>query len=83
MNRQNSLFENIEKLHTTKLGIERIRNNLLLQTDDVVQWCKYKMLESCAVITKQGKNYYIKVEQYVITINATSYTIITAHLSKL
>ena len=34
------LIENIEKLHTTKLGAQRIKGNLQLDTADVVGWCK-------------------------------------------
>ena len=33
------LLSNINKLHTTKLGIERIKQNLGLETDEVVEWC--------------------------------------------
>ena len=44
MNFSNDLLENINKLHTTELGIIRIRKNLNLDTDDVVQWCKIKLL---------------------------------------
>ncbi len=30
----------IHKLHTTEMGIVRIKRNLGLDTDDVVAWCK-------------------------------------------
>ena len=30
----------LNKLHTTKLGIKRIRNNLKINNDDVVNYCK-------------------------------------------
>lgn len=46
MNFSNDLLENINKLHTTELGIIRIRKNLNLDTDDVVQWCKNKITDS-------------------------------------
>ena len=32
----NMLLENIEKLHTTQMGIERIKKNLQIETDDVI-----------------------------------------------
>lgn len=32
------------------------------------------------VIIKKGKNWYITIDDYVITINVHSYTIITAHI---
>lgn len=36
----NDLITNIEKLHTTELGVQRIKKNLSLDTDDVVKWSK-------------------------------------------
>lgn len=76
------LLSNLNKLHTTALGIERIKRNLSLQTDDVVNWCKEKIQLPDTVITRQGKNWYARVEDCIITVNAHSYTIITAHRSK-
>ena len=35
----NVLIENIEKVHTTKMGVDRIRKNLGLGDIDVVAWC--------------------------------------------
>ena len=75
------LIKNLEKIHTTVLGAERIKRNLSLQTDDVVSWCKQK-IEKADKIIRKGKNWYVSVDNYVITINAHSYTIITAHKSK-
>ena len=77
----NDLRKNIDKIHTTALGIERIRRNLDLQTNDVVSWCKQK-IEQADEIIRKGKNWYVSVDNCVITINANSYTIITAHKSK-
>ena len=62
MNFSNDLLENINKLHTTELGIIRIRKNLNLDTDDVVQWCKNKITDSNALIIKKGKNYYVFID---------------------
>lgn len=53
MNFSNDLLENINKLHTTELGIIRIRKNLNLDTDDVVQWCKNKITDNNALIIKK------------------------------
>lgn len=75
----NALLENIEKLHTTELGIARIRRNLSLDADDVVAWCRMKILDPAAVIEKRGKNWYAAAGHCRITINAYSYTLITAH----
>ena len=75
----NSLVENIDKLHTTEMGIERIKRNLQIETDDVVQWCKVHILDKNAAIERIGKNWYATINNCKITINAHSYTIITAH----
>ena len=81
---KNDLLENIEKLHTTPMGVDRIRCNLSLGDDvkDVVKWCRQKILDAHADISRQGKNWYIKIDGCVITVNADSFTIITAHKVK-
>ena len=74
----NDLLNNIEKLHTTELGIMRIKRNLELETKDVVEWCKNRILKSNDIYRK-GKNWYVGFDNCIITVNAHSYTIITAH----
>lgn len=76
------LLENIEKIHTTKLGIERIKRNLKLNTNNVVEYCKEKIKNKDTKITKLGKNYYCEIDNIVITVNSYSYTIITAHIKE-
>lgn len=75
----NELILNLDKLHTTELGIVRIKRNLSLDTDEAVEWCREKIASEHAVITRKGKNWYAEVNGCVITVNAHSYTIITAH----
>ena len=76
------LLNHLDGLHTTELGIARIKRNLSLDAEDVVAWCKDKINSSHAVITRRGKNWYVNVDDFVITVNAHSYTIITAHKKK-
>ncbi len=52
------LLANIDKVHTTKMGIDRIKKNLKLDTIDVVEYCKDKILDENCNIYKKGKNYY-------------------------
>ena len=78
----NSLIENIDKLHTTKLGEERIKRNLQITTEDVVEWCKTQILLENTLIERLGKNWYVTVNNRKITVNAHSYTVITAHQVK-
>lgn len=75
----NELLEHLEKLHTTELGLQRIRKNLSFDTDHIVNWCKEKIKQPDTVITRNGKNWYVHADTCVITVNAHSYTIITAH----
>ncbi len=77
--KEQDLLQALEHIHTTALGVERIRKNLSLNTDEVVAWCKEKIASPDAVISRQGKNWYIETTDCVLTINAHSYTIITAH----
>ena len=39
------LLDNINKVHTTEMGINRIIKNLKLNTNDVVEYCKNKVLD--------------------------------------
>ena len=78
----NALIENLDKLHTTPLGVERMKRNLSLDGEDVVQWCRARTAEEGAVIVRRGKNWYVDTGLCVITVNAYSYTIITAHKTK-
>ena len=80
---ENVLLHNLAKLHSTPAGIERIKRNLAIDTDDVVGWCRQRIVLKDAVITKKGKNWYIETHNAVITVNAYSYTIITAHCREL
>ena len=47
------LLSNIDKIHTTEMGIDRIKKNLKLDTNDVVEYCKNKVLEKNCNIFKQ------------------------------
>lgn len=78
----NELLANLDKIHTTDLGVQRIKRNLSLDTDDVISWCKEKIALPQAIITRKGKNWYISIEGCIITVNAHSYTVITAHKDK-
>lgn len=82
MNDDEILLSNIDKIHTTEMGIDRIKRNLELDTNNVVEWCKDKIkLPNCSIL-KNGKNYYVTIDGCVITVNSYSYTIITAHKAK-
>lgn len=73
------LLDNLDKIHTTIMGIERIKKNLNLNVDDVVSYLKNLILDEFCSIYKKGKNFYCAINNIKITINSYSYTIITAH----
>lgn len=72
------LLANLDRVHTTDLGMQRIRKNLSLSDEDAVEFCIQKILKSKNIV-RQGKNYYVIADGAEITVNARSYTIITAH----
>lgn len=78
----NDLIANIDKLHTTEMGSERIIRNLSLLTSDPVAGCKDKILDGRTVIERKGKNWYARIDDFIITVNAYNYCIITAHKDK-
>ena len=78
MHEKETLIQNINKIHTTEMGVGRISRNLDI-TGDVVEYCKNKILKDESVVERKGKNYYIHVDDCIITVNTSSYTIITAH----
>ena len=76
------LLLNLHNLKTTTLGTIRIQKNLNLPLNtDVVTYCKDQIKASDNIVRK-GKNWYVRVDDVVITVNAFSFTIITAHRVK-
>ncbi len=75
------LLDNIDKIHTTEMGVDRIKRNLDID-EDPVEYCISKIRDRNALIERKGKNYYVTVDDCIITVNASSYTIITAHKVK-
>ena len=74
---KDELIKNIDLIHTTKLGEERIKRNLNIFSD-VILFTKKMILNDNSEITKVGKNYYVNVNNICITINSYNYCIITA-----
>lgn len=82
LNGRKKLLEHFDKIHTTPMGEQRIKNNLSLEVEDVVGWCRDRVKDENCRIRRSGKNLYVESEDCLITINASSYTIITAHKNK-
>jgi hypothetical protein len=84
MNKHDPLWErfriDVDKLHTTEWRSECIKQNLGLDCDDVVAWCKRTIYKSSdEPVERIGENWYLYCgEGIVLTINSTSNMIITA-----
>ena len=76
------LLDNLDKVHTTEMAVDRIKRNIGVDVEDIVKYCIDKIKQENAVIEREGKNYYVTVDGIIITVNASSYTIITAHKEK-
>jgi hypothetical protein len=77
----NDLLTNLDRIHTTPLGAERIKQNLGFDIADVIAWSQ-KNIKTAEHTVHKGKNWYVHVDGFVLTINAHSFTIITAHKEK-
>lgn len=77
--KDNNILPDLSKLHTTPMGVKRIRRNLGLTNDDVVGLCRRALHSADMQCVRRGKNYYISNSDYVFTVNVASHTIITAH----
>lgn len=82
MEAKEELLGRLAEIHTTELGAGRIKRNLSLNTDDPVEWCREIILRPDSKVERRGKNWYIRAEGCVITVNAYSCKIITAHKEK-
>lgn len=82
MNEKEILINNINKIHTTNMGLDRIKKNLKLDNYDIIEYIKNIIKNKYTITYKKGKNYYCETDNTIITINSYSYTIITAHTKK-
>lgn len=55
MQEKEKLLRIIDKIHTTEMGIGRMKRNLKIDTDDVVAYCKEKISDRNCNIYKKGK----------------------------
>lgn len=78
----NELIRNLDLLHSTELATNRIKKNIGLLSDNVVEWCKEIIQKTDTYIYIKGKNWYAETNEVVITINASNLTIITARQYK-
>lgn len=74
------LRANLDQLHISDDGAERIRQNLKMEmaAEAIVSWCR-ESIRQADVIIGQGKNMYVYRNGVVITVHEASKAIITAH----
>ena len=75
------LLKHLDEIHNTELGIKRIYRNIglydteiLTEIEDALTIHSYD-----TTVIRKGKNYYVRYRDVEYTINASSYTVITAH----
>ena len=56
------LLDNIDKIHTTEMGVGRIKRNLKIDTVNVVEYCKNKMLDKIAIYTNRERIGIVKLK---------------------
>lgn len=61
MEDQKLLLDHLDKLHTTEMGIGRIKKNLKTDVADVVEYCKSKVLDKSCNIYRQGKTGIVRL----------------------
>ena len=78
------LLKHIDEIHNTELGEKRIKRNIGLYETEIIPEIEDALTINSDVttVTRKGKNYYVKYRDVEYTINASSYTIITAKLVK-
>ena len=73
------LKKHINDIHTTKLGEIRIQKNTGISYPKVLEIIKNCIDSKDTLISKKGKNIYFLRDGLEVCINASSYTIISAH----
>lgn len=79
MDEREILLANLDKIHTTELGEERLLKNLKLANKNPIRYVKELLKNPKSYIYKKGKNYYSEYNHIRLTINAKTFTVITAH----
>lgn len=72
----NDLLQNMDQIHISKSGEVRIRNDLGLTVDSVIDWCKDQIANQNAVHEQHGKYWFVYLHDCMITVDARKYRII-------
>lgn len=72
----------VEKIHTTGMGLARIAKNIGMPEAEALAFCRAVIAGPGTDKERRGKNWYFKTDGVEITVNASSLTVITAHRRK-
>ncbi len=73
------ILNNAEYIHATSMAALRINHNLKLDITNHVDWFIAIVKDEKNKIERKGRNYYITYNDAIITLNANSFTLLTAH----
>ena len=80
------ILENIEKIHTTELGVQRIKKNICRPAEEteveLISFCKLLIEAPDCNIEKRGKNWYCRKDNIELTVNSYNFCIITAKIKE-
>ena len=78
------LLRHIDEIHTTELGEQRIKRNIGLYATEIIPEIEDALTfhSKFTVVRRRGKNFYVRYRDIQYTINASSYTVITAKVIK-
>ncbi|HBB05501.1 MAG TPA: conjugal transfer protein [Firmicutes bacterium] len=79
MDEKGILLANIERIHATERGEERLIQNLKLANRNPIRYVKDVLRNPKSHVYKKGKNFYCEYNHVRLTINASTFTMITAH----
>ncbi len=81
-----ALLPELDRLHTTPMGAERIKRNLgldvAMDAAAVTAYCGRLIGGADCAAVRRGKNWYCTAGGVRFTVNAGSLTVITAHRSE-
>lgn len=69
----------VPSLKSNYMTNDKVRKFLGIYIPDVEEWCKERILMPDAHIERRGKNWYVTVDDVIITVNANLLTLQTVH----
>ena len=78
-----SFLLNLDKINIADKGKERIKNNLNLENEDIVEFCKKIISDENCNIYREGKNWWCELNDIIIKINVFSYIITSMHIKNI